>query len=331
MILYIARRLAAMVVVLLALVAIEFVLQQATPVDPVKVLLGPQATAEAQAEMASRLGLDKPLPQRYWDYLVGLTQGDLGQSIRTQSDVAADIRDALPITLELSLLALLFAIIGAGLLAFSSAGRWRTAKPIRWVLTMGASAPPFLLGLLGILFLANRWGLLPGNGRTSYADAPDGPTGMITVDSLIAGRPLVAWDAVQHLFLPSLCIALISAVAVGRVLRGSLLDNLEAPYIRTALAKGLSRHEVLRRHALRNSVGPALSMAGLQLGVVFASVVVIEQVFGIPGLGYYLAQAIPANDFPVISAVTLLLGVAYVLTNGAVDILQAVADPRVRL
>lgn len=331
MIRFIAGRLTAMLFILLALVAIVFILQRLSPVDPVRVLIGPQASKSAQAEYTKRLGLDKPLYVQYLLYLKNLTHGDFGTSVRTQGSVGHDLGAAIPATVELMGVALIIAIILALLMAFTSAAGSRVAGPVRGVLVAAASAPPFLVALLGILILSNKLGWLPGTGRTGYQNAPTGPTGLLTVDSLLAGRPSFAVDALWHLVLPATCIALISAVAIGRVLRGSLIDCLSAPYARTAYSKGLTRSEVIARHAFRNSVGPALSMTGLQLSVMFASDIIVEQIFGWPGIGSYLAQSIPANDFPAIAAVTIVLGVAYVVVNAVVDILQAFADPRIRL
>jgi peptide/nickel transport system permease protein len=198
-------------------------------------------------------------------------------------------------------------------------------------LIFGASAPVFLLALLGLIFFYRNLGWLPATGRTSIASAPDGPTGLLTIDGLLHGRLDVTWDAFQHLLLPALCIAIGSAVAIGRVLRGSLIGNLHSDYIRTARAKGLRERTVMFKHALRNSVGPALSMTGLQVGLMFAGVVVVETIFAWGGLGQYIVQSIPRADFPAIAGVTLLLGVGYVVINTIIDILQSLADPRIRL
>jgi peptide/nickel transport system permease protein len=149
------------------------------------------------------------------------------------------------------------------------------------------------------------------------------------VDGLLHGRPDVTLDAMRHLLLPALAIAVGPAVSIGRVLRSSLVDGMHSDYARTARAKGLPERLVLLRHVLRNCAGAALSMTGLQAGLVFAGVVVIEQVFAWPGIGQYAAQSIPVADFPAIAGVTLLLGVGYVAINMVVDILQAVADPRI--
>jgi peptide/nickel transport system permease protein len=188
-----------------------------------------------------------------------------------------------------------------------------------------------MLAVFGILIFFGKLGWLPPSGQTSFFDAPSDPTGFMLVDSLIAGRFDVFTDALQHIVLPAVCISIGPAVAIGRVLRSSLATSLQSDYILTARAKGLSEIAILLRHALRNSVGPALSMTGLQLGLMFAGVVVIEDIFAWPGIGYYTALSIPAGDFPAIIGVTLVVGVGYVVINALVDLLQAAADPRIRL
>jgi peptide/nickel transport system permease protein len=160
---------------------------------------------------------------------------------------------------------------------------------------------------------------------------PTGPTKLLTVDSIIHGRFDVFTDSINHLVLPALCIAIGPAVAIGRVLRSSILSAMRSDYVRTARAKGLKERAVLVKHALRNSSGAALSMTGLQVGLMFAGVVVIESIFAWPGMGFYTVQSIPRLDFPAIAGVTLLLGAAYVVVNTAVDLLQGVADPRLRI
>lgn len=328
---FILRRLAAMVLVLLALTVVEFALSKATPVDPARLLLGSEAQESTYRAAQQRLGLDKPWPVQYYRYVTNLARGNLGISARTGENVNAVIRSLLPATVELCVFAVLLASLGALLIAWSSAAHWRVAGPIRYAFIAGASAPAFLISLLGLYFIAYKLGWLPAGGRSSYADAPTGPTGFLLIDTLIAGQSAMFWDALEHLILPGLCLSIPSAMAVGRVFRGGLLDNLNSPHTRTALAKGLSKDQVLRRHVMRNSLGPTLSMAGLQLGVLFSVDIVVEMIFGWPGVGAFLAQSIPANDFTVISAITLILGFAYVVVNTAVDIGQALADPRIRL
>jgi peptide/nickel transport system permease protein len=245
--------------------------------------------------------------------------------------VAQDLRAFVPTTLELAAFGVLLALLEALALALLATTRWKVAGLVRFLMISGASSPVFLLAVFGILVFFGKLGILPPAGQTSFFDAPAGPTGFMLIDSLIAGRFDVFTDALQHIVLPAVCISIGPAVAIGRVLRSSLVATLQSDYILTARAKGLSELTILLRHALRNSVGPALSMMGLQLGLMFAGVVVIEDIFAWPGIGYYTALSIPAGDFPAIIGVTLVVGVGYVVINAMVDLLQALADPRIRL
>jgi len=255
--------------------------------------------------------------------------GDLGTSFRTRHGVASDLGTFFPATLELALYGLAFALVLAVLLAFSTTLKWRGAGILRAVLFTGSSAPMFLLGILGLIVFYKELGWVPANGRIAIANPPTGPTGLLTVDGLLHGRFDVAADAFHHLILPALVIAIGPAVAIGRVLRSSLLGDIDSDYARTARAKGLPEGKILARHVLRNSVGSALSMTGLQVGLMFSGVLVVEQVFGWPGIGQYIAQSIPVADFPAIAGVTLMLGALYVFINTAVDLMQAAADPRI--
>jgi peptide/nickel transport system permease protein len=329
MIQLIAQRLAAAVAIILLLSAGMFFLQTISPLDPVHAMLGSSASQAAVVAQRHRLGLDLPLPNQYLRYVSGLVHGDLGTSYRTRRPVGVDLRSFVPATAELSLFALVVALVLAGVLAVATTLRWPGAGLFRVLLFAGASTPTFLLAIAGILIFYQHLGWLPATGRSIYTDAPGSPTGFVTVDGLLAGRPDVILDGLRHLLLPGLAIAVGPAVSIGRVLRSSLAGGMRSDYARTARAKGLSELRVLLGHVLRNCVGAALSMTGLQVGLVFAGVVVIEEVFGWPGIGQYAAQSIPVADFPAIAGVTLLLGVGYVAINTIVDILQAVADPRI--
>jgi peptide/nickel transport system permease protein len=306
-----------------------FLLQKISPVDPVHAMLGPSASRAAIIAERQRLGLDRPLLAQYLSYLNGLVHGNLGMSFRTRRPVSTDLGSFLPATAELSVFALLFALILAAILAIGSTLRWPGSGAFRLLLIAGASAPAFLLGIVGILIFYSKLGWLPATGRTGVASPPGGPTGFLTIDGLLHGQPSVSFDAFRHLLMPALAVAAVPAVSIGRVLRSSLTGQMRSDYVRTARAKGLTERRVLLGHVLRNSVGAALSMTGLQVGLMFSGVVVIEEIFGWPGIGQYMAQGIPAADFPAISGVTLLLGVGYVAVNTIVDILQAVADPRI--
>ena len=325
----IVKRLGAVVVILLVLTAVLFGLQKASPSDPVHTMLGPGASQSAIAAQRHALHLDEPVTQQYLHYVNGLVHGDLGTSYRTRRPVSTDIGTFLPATIELTLFSLALALVLAVLLAVATTLRWPGAGLFKAVLLVGASAPAFLLALGGIIIFYQHLGWLPATGRTDVASAPTGPTGLLTVDALLHGQPATFLNALQHLLLPGLAIALGPAVAIGRVLRSSLVVTLRTDYTRTARAKGLKEIAVMRRHVLRNSIGPALSMTGLQVGLMFAGVLVIEEIFAWPGLGQYTAQSIPVDDFPAIAGVTLLLGTGYVLINTVVDLLQAAADPRI--
>lgn len=327
----IARRLGAMMLVLLFLAVAVFALQHLTPTDPVHSYLGANAAPSAIKAESHKLGYDRPLAVQYIRYVGGLLHGNFQTSLRTRRPVATDLRAYLPATIELAAFGLLLAAVLGGLLGLVTAARFRGAGAFRFVTLLGASTPPFLLALLGIIVFYHHLHWLPATGRSSLANPPTGPTGFLTIDCLLHGNVRGFLDALDHLVLPGLCIAILPAVSIGRVFRSSLVGTLRADYIRTARSKGLKELVVLWRHAIRNSLGPALSMAGLQVGLMFAGVVVIESIFAWPGIGLYTVQSIPHSDFPAIAAVTVILGVGYVVVNTAVDILQAVADPRIAL
>lgn len=330
MVALLGKRLGAMVVLVIALSAAVFYLQHISPLDPVHALLGGQASHDAVVRERHVLGLDQPIVTQFWHYLTGLVHGDLGTSYRTRRPVATDLGDYAPATAELALAALIIALLLAIVFAFGTTLKWPGSGLFRGLLLAAASVPTFLVGIVGILFFYQRLGWLPASGRTALLDAPTGPTGLLTVDGLLHGRPDVTWDAIRHLLMPATALALGPSVAIGRVLRSGLLGEMHSDYARTARAKGLTERRILVGHVLRNAAGAAVSMTGLQLGLMFAGVLVVEQVFGWPGIGQYVAQSIPVADFPAIAGVTLLLGVGYVVVNTVVDLLQAAADPRIR-
>jgi peptide/nickel transport system permease protein len=324
----IAKRLVAAVVILVVLAAALFGLQHISKSDPVHTMLGPGASPATIAAERHRLGLDRPVATQFWHYLTGLMHGDLGTSYRTRSPVATDLRTFLPATLELAMFGLLLAIVLAVLLAVATTLRWPGASVIRYLLLLGGSTPAFFVAIGGIIVFYKYLGVLPATGRADDA-VPSGPTHLLLLDAVLHGQPGLFVDALRHLLLPALAVAIGPAISIGRVLRSSLITTLGQDYVRTARAKGLSELKVLARHVLRNSAGPALSMTGLQVGLLFAGVLVVESIFAWPGLGQYTAQSLPVDDFPAIAGVTLLLGAGYVLINTLVDILQALADPRI--
>ncbi|RMI46277.1 ABC transporter permease [Streptomyces triticirhizae] len=326
---FFGTRLASLVALLLVLSVVLFVLQEISATDAAAATLGPTASPEAIAAERARLGLDGPPVGRYLDYLGGLFTGDLGTSFRTKRPVTEDIGSYLPATLELVLFAFLLALLLALLFALSSTLRWRGAGALRGLLFVSSTAPTFLLGIFFLIVFYQQLDWLPANGRASGGAATDGPTGLLVVDGLLAGDPAASVDALRHLLLPALALAVGPALAIGRVFRSSLRTTLDAEYVRTARAKGLGERAIVVRHVARNSVNAALSMTGLQIGFMFAGVLVVESVFSWPGLGSYLGASIPVSDFPAVAGVTFVLGAVYIVANTAADVLQGVADPRV--
>lgn len=329
MLMTLGRRFLGAIPVLLALVAVVFTLQKIAPVDPVVALVGEKAPPEVYEAARERLGLNDPLPVQLLGYLGKAVQGDLGVSTVTRTSVADNILEFLPVTLELVFVAgILIAVIGF-FLGLATAQGWRGSGVLRVIMISGASVPVFLACLLAMLIFYRWLDVLPVTGQTSFYDAPTGPTHFLLIDSLLAGRPVLFWDALAHLLLPALCIAITPAVAVGRVLRSSLEGTMRAEYIRTARAKGLGEKRILIEHGLRNAVGPVFALLGLQLAGMIGNSIVVEMIFARPGIGLFIAQAISKGDFNTIAGVTLVIGVLYVLANIVVDLMQAVADPRV--
>jgi len=330
MLAFAAKRLVGMVLILILLVAAVFALQHISDVDPARAAVGEHASQAVVEAESHRLGLDRPITTQFVDYLGDVATGNLQTSLRTHQPVLTDIGDHLPASIELMLVAILFALPMAIFFGVSGAARWRGTGPFRFLWLILAAAPPFVLGLLMIILFYEKLGWLPASGRTEVLRPPTGPTGFLMLDGLLHGELNVTWDAFRHLLLPGFALALLPAVAVGRTLRGGIITNLRADHVRVARAKGLSDWQVLRRHTLRNAAGPALAMAGLMVGLMFASLTVVEQVFSFPGIGLYLDESLPLGDFPAIAGVTLLFGISYVVVNTLVDILQAAADPRLR-
>lgn len=324
---FLLRRLGAAIGLLLVLSFIVFTLSQIAPGDPARAYVGANASNATVTEARHRLGFEDPFLVQYLRFLGHALTGDLGRSLRTRHSVTTDLAAFLPATAELVLAAFVLALVLGALFAVSGVLRWPGGAIGRGAMLILATAPPFLLALVGIVVFFGTLGWLPASGTGDFADP--GPTGVQVLDTLLHGQGDAALDALWHLVLPALVLSIAPAVAIGRVLRASLDGVLGMDHVRTARSKGLDEARVLRSHVTRNALGPGLSMAGLQLGFMFAGVVVVEQVFSWPGIGNYLAASIPVADFPAIAGVTVVLGGIYIVSNTVVDLLQAAADPRV--
>lgn len=323
---FVASRVAALVGVLLALTFVVFVIQAVVPTDPVAATLGAGASRAQIAAKRHDLGYDQSLPNQYLRFLDHLAHGDLGSSLRTHNSVLADLGHFAPASIELALVAAVLMFAFALVLGVWSASGVRGSGAVRGVMIALASAPTFFVGILLILAFYSWLGWLPASGRTGAGSA----TGFVLIGDLFSGDLAGFADGLKHVILPAIVVAIGPSVAIGRVLRGALLESMRQDHIRTARSKGISELAVLMRHGLRNSLTPTLAMAGLQTGLLLTGVVVVETVFAWPGLGLYTSAALSASDFPAVLGVTLVLGAVYVVVNALVDILQAVADPRLR-
>jgi ABC-type dipeptide/oligopeptide/nickel transport system permease component len=327
---FIAWRLAGLLAVLLAMTFIIFLLRQVVPADPARAAVAPSAPAAVVEAKRHQLGLDQPIVVQYGRYLDQLLHGDLGQSVTTNNAVTTDLARALPASVELMLYGILLAVTLAG--AFSLLETlFPRSELFRQVLVSGASEPVFLTGLLLLDLLWFQAGVFPSGGRTGVTDPPTGPTGLLTVDGLLHGRPAVTVDAFWHLALPALTLALPMALAVGRTLRSSIIGVQRLDHVRTARSKGLTDFQVVRRHVLRNASTGAVSMAGLQIGFMFANLLIVERIFAWPGVGLYLTEVLSHDDLSAVLGVSLVFGIAYVVLNALVDVFQVLADPRIAL
>ncbi|GLZ61528.1 MULTISPECIES: ABC transporter permease [unclassified Micromonospora] len=300
-------------VTLLLSTIVVFVGVRALPGDPALALAGEDRSPEALEAIRRHYGLDQPLPVQFAQYVERMAQGDFGVSIRTGTPVSSMLTTALPVTVELSVLAILIASalgVGAGVLAAVRRGR-----PAEWLANglalIGLSVPHFWLGLLAILYLSVATGLFPASGFVPILEDP--------VDNL------------HHIVLPAVILGTGLAAIIMRQTRSAMLDSLSSDYVRTAKAKGLRPRAVITRHALRNSLIVVVTVVGLQLGGLISGAVVTEQIFGLPGFGKMTIDAVFQRDYPVIQAVVLLTAAAYIVINFFVDLLYSVIDPRIRV
>jgi len=330
---YLARRLVGIVAVLVGVSIITFAISHLVPGDPAIAALGQRAREDQIEAFRKEYGLDKPVLEQYWIYMTGLFRGDLGKSIRTRRPVSQDLSDFFPATIELSVAALLIAIV-IGIPAGIWSAVYRNRLPdhiVRIFSLVGGSLPIFWLGLLMIgLFYANL-GWLPSGGRIDqFITPPERITGLFTVDSLITGNIPALQSSVQHLILPAFVLGYFSTAVIARMMRSSMLEILNQDYLRTARAKGLKERVVILRHGFRNALIPTLTIIGITFGSLLSGAVLTETIFSWPGLGGYATAAAIGLDFPAVMGVTLLAALIYPLANLFVDLSYAWLDPRIR-
>lgn len=324
-----------MVVAALGVTLISFVISHAVPADPIVSNLGQQASQrpEIVAAFKAKWGLDKPLHEQYFAFLGNLARGDLGTSINTRRAITTDVSQFLPATVELSTVSILFAlIIGLPLGVFAALYRDGPIDHVaRLVSLIGVSIPIFWLAAVSLVIFYATLQIAVGPGRLGPQVEPPPPvTGFLTIDSLIGGDMDTFKSAFQHLMLPGLVLGSSVMGLITRVTRSSMLEVLGQDYVRTARAKGLIEHLVIRRHALRNALVPTVTVLGLAYGSLLSGAVMTETIFAWPGLGRYAYQSAVSNDFPAIMGVTFVIALIYIIVNLVVDLAYALLDPQIR-
>ena len=329
----VATRLLSALPNLAGVVVITFLLTRALPGDPAAYFAGAAATQEAIAQVRTQLGLDKPLLEQFFLYVAGLAHGDLGLSLTTGQPVAQELLARLPASLEMVLLALLQACAIAlplGVLAATRPGSW-IDQLCRLVTTAGVSLPTFFTGLLlaYVFYFLLGWAPSPMGRLDPMFSPPPTITGLYLVDAALAGDPAMWWASLKQLILPVLTMAIFVLAPIARMTRASMLSVLSADFIRTARASGLSSGMVLITYALRNALLPVVTTLGMVFGFMLGSSVIVEKVFGWPGVGSYAIDALTASDYAPVQGFVLAMGVLFVLLNLAVDLLYGLIDPRV--
>ena len=305
MIAYLGRRLIQSLLILLGVSLITFALLYLLPADPVRQIAGRSATPETVENIRRQLGLDQPFIVQYWHYLTRLLSGDLGRSYIQRSEVTELIISRLPASLLLMAGAIVCELaIGLTMGLIAAVKRGSAADQTLMVASfVGVSAPQFVVGLLLLYVFAVR----------------------------LSWFPIGGYGSLRHLVLPSLTMGILGAGWYARMMRSSMIDVLRQDYVRTARAKGLARGAILFRHALPNAILPIVAMIGIDVGVFMGGIVVVESVFGWPGIGQLAWQAIQRVDIPIIMGVTLVSAFAIVLGNLLADIIAPFIDPRIKL
>ncbi len=298
------KRMLYLIPVILGVILVTFVIIHAIPGNPAEVILGLDATEENVADLEKKMGLDRPFYVQYFRYVNRLLHGDLGYSYRTRRNVIDEVRTRYPNTIKLALVAIAFVIVIGTIAGVLSALKPNSYSDlgIRIFSVLGISLPEFWSGFLLILLFAVSLHWFPSEGKHGFSSY----------------------------ILPAFTLALSSIGMTSRLIRSSLLEVLQEPYIRTARAKGVSKLMVIMRHALKNAMIPALTIFSFQIGRFLGSAVVVETVFNWPGMGRLAIEAIMGRDIPIIQATILILALSYVLINLIADLLYLVLDPRIR-
>ena len=331
---FIVSRLGTTAMMALLATLVIFLIANTVPGDPILAQLGDVAASNKEfvAEWRAKWGLDLPLWQRYLLFLKGLAQGDLGISIASQRPVLEDIAQFAPATIELATISFLIAL-GIGIPLGIMAAVWRDTwidHVARVVSLIGVSSPTFWLAFIMLAIFYGGLEIAPGPGRLdAIAMPPASVTGLMLIDTVIAGDWETFRDAAAHLVLPSIVLAAATLGLITRTTRASMLESIQQDYVRVARAKGLKRHTVITGHVLPNALIPVVTLGGLAYANLLTGAVMTETVFSWPGLGRYTFRSAATLDFPAIMGITLIVALVYLLINLLIDISYALLDPRV--
>ena len=325
---------ASVPITLFGLILVTFLIGRAMPIDPVISIVGDHAPPDVIARVRTELGLDRPLYVQFGIYLRNLAQGDLGTSVMTSHPVTADIAHFFPATLELATTAIIVAIlIGVPLGVFAAARQGtRFDHVVRVISLAGQSVPIFVLGLVCLLVFYVKLGIAPGTGQldVAYEGLVPRVTGMLVIDSIIAGDWDSFWDALAHLAQPALVLAYFSMGYITRMTRAFMIEALSGEYIITARAKGLSASRILWRHAFGNIAVRLVTVLALAYASLLEGAVITETVFSWPGIGLYLTVSLLNADMNAVLGATLVVGLVYLVLNLLSDVAYHLLDPRVR-
>ncbi|MCZ0738281.1 ABC transporter permease [Phreatobacter sp. AB_2022a] len=331
---FIVSRLGTTAMMALLATLVIFLIANTVPGDPILAQLGDVAASNKEfvAEWRAKWGLDLPLWHRYLLFLKGLAQGDLGISIASQRPVLEDIAQFAPATIELATISFLLAL-GIGIPLGIMAAVWRDTwidHVARVVSLVGVSSPTFWLAFIMLAIFYGGLEIAPGPGRLdAIAMPPPSVTGLMLIDTVIAGDWETFRDAAAHLVLPSIVLAAATLGLITRTTRASMLESIQQDYVRVARAKGLKRYTVITGHVLPNALIPVVTLGGLAYANLLTGAVMTETVFSWPGLGRYTFRSAATLDFPAIMGITLIVALVYLLINLLIDISYALLDPRV--
>jgi len=328
----ITLRLAGVLPVLFLVTLVLFVLLRVAPGDAADLLVPEDASDEEVNRIRERWGLDRPVLEQYARFLVNVVRLDFGRSYRYGEDVFQLILMRLPATIELALTALTIAALVAIPLGILAALRKGTIIDgmVSVVAITGVSTPTFWLGILLVLFLSAELNLLPSAGRLPYGIVIPHVTGLHLIDAVLAGRfdllPLIA----SYITLPALTLAFSMVGIIARITRSAIIDVAQEEFITTAVAKGLTRGAIIRRHLLPNAAVPIITIIGLELGVLISGSIIVEVVFSWPGLGTLLYQAISVRDIPLTTGIVVTYTTLFIVINVVIDVVYFLIDPRIR-